>query len=268
MQKAGIAEVKLCADDRVLLVSRTGDRVEARAAGAQTPCGDVDLPTQDLIFENSDRARSGQRATASQRCVRSKSIRACFGARDKTGKKLVESGLDDIDAGGNHAWIITHVGTMYHRAMYNRGMQWKVYLSGEIHTDWRTRIEEGIRKQGLPVTLSSPVTDHAASDDCGVAILGEEAEGVWKDHKGAGVNAIRTRNQIREADVVVVRFGDKYRQWNAAFDAGFAAALGKTMITLHPPELTHALKEVDRAALAVAETPEQVVEILEYISRA
>jgi YtoQ family protein len=147
-------------------------------------------------------------------------------------------------------------------------MQWKVYLSGEIHTDRRTRIADGVRDQGLPVTLYSPITDHASSDDCGTSILGEEAEGVWKDHKGAGVNAIRTRNQISQADVVVVRFGDKYRQWNAAFDAGIASALGKTMITLHPPELTHALKEVNRAALAVAETPEQVVEILAYISRA
>jgi YtoQ family protein len=178
-------------------------------------------------------------------------------------QEIVESGFDNIDSSGIHAWIITLVGTMY-----NRAMQWKVYLSGEIHTDWRTRIAEGVRDRGLPVTLSAPVTDHAASDDCGVAILGEEAEGVWKDHKGAGVNAIRTRNQIGQADVVVVRFGDKYRQWNAAFDAGYAAAQGKTIITMHSPDLTHALKEVNRAALAVAETPEQDVEILAYISRA
>ncbi len=61
-----------------------------------------------------------------------------------------------------------------------------------------------------------------------------------------------------------MRFGEKYKQWNAAFDAGYAAALGKPLITLHDPELEHALKEVDRAAMAVAETPEQVVEILRY----
>ena len=69
---------------------------------------------------------------------------------------------------------------------------------------------------------------------------------------------------IEEADVVVVRFGEKYRQWNAAFDAGFAAALGKPMITLHDPDLTHPLKEVDGAALAVAQTPDQVVKLLTY----
>jgi YtoQ family protein len=141
---------------------------------------------------------------------------------------------------------------------------WNVYLSGEIHSDWRERIAEGATAAGLPVMLLAPVTDHAASDDVGVDILGPEAEGFWKDHKGAGVNAVRTQTLLRRADVVVVRFGDKYRQWNAAFEAGYAAALGKPLVTLHDPELTHALKEVDRAAMATASTPEQVVEILRY----
>jgi YtoQ family protein len=141
---------------------------------------------------------------------------------------------------------------------------WQVYLSGEIHTDWREQIEQGARDAGLPVRFTSPVTDHASSDDCGVAILGEEPDDFWKDHKGARVNAIRTRTLIGRADVVVVRFGDKYRQWNAAFDAGVAAALGKPLITLHDPALTHALKEVDGAALAVAQTPDQVVALLRY----
>lgn len=145
--------------------------------------------------------------------------------------------------------------------------EWTVYLSGEIHTDWRERIEEGARSARLPVEFLAPVTDHQSSDDCGVAILGEEDAPFWKDHKGAKVNAIRTRTMIDRADVVVVRFGDKYRQWNAAFDAGYAAALGTPLITLHDPSLTHALKEVDAAALAVAETPEQVVRILKYAIR-
>ena len=141
---------------------------------------------------------------------------------------------------------------------------WNVYLSGEIHSDWRERIEAGFREAGLPVSFSAPVTDHAASDDAGVGTLGEESVPFWRDHMGAGVNAIRTQTLIRDADVVVVRFGDKYRQWNAAFDAGYAAALGKPIITLHDADLEHALKEVDRAAMAVAEQPEQVVEILRY----
>ena len=142
-------------------------------------------------------------------------------------------------------------------------MTLKVYLSGEIHTDWRQEIMTGA--EGLDVTFSAPVTDHAASDDCGVAILGAEADKFWHDRKGAMVNAIRTRKGIADADVVVVRFGEKYRQWNAAFDAGYAAALGKSLIILQPEEYDHALKEVDAAALAVAREPRQVVEILRYV---
>ena len=142
---------------------------------------------------------------------------------------------------------------------------WRVYLSGEIHTDWRERIAAGVEAAGLPVTLLAPVTVHEDSDDCGAAILGEEDNPFWRDQKGSRVNAIRTRTLIERADVVVVRFGDKYKQWNAAFDAGYAAALGKSLIVLHGPDHQHALKEVDAAALAVAERPEQVVQILRYV---
>jgi len=138
-----------------------------------------------------------------------------------------------------------------------------IYLSGEIHTDWRDKIIQG--SQGLEVTFTGPVTDHAASDDCGVTILGAEPDKYWHDHKGAMVNAIRTRKGLSEADIVVVRFGDRYKQWNAAFDAGFAAALGKSLIILQPPEHDHALKKVDAAALAVARAPGQVVDIIRYV---
>ncbi|MDB4073237.1 YtoQ family protein [Ascidiaceihabitans sp.] len=138
-----------------------------------------------------------------------------------------------------------------------------VYLSGEIHTDWREQIIEGAAE--LAVSFSAPVTDHASSDDCGVAIMGAEADKFWHDNKGAKLNAIRTRKGIEEADVVVVRFGDKYKQWNAAFDAGYAAALGKSLIILHQDEHQHALKEVDAAALAVVKEPAQLVQILRYV---
>ncbi len=142
---------------------------------------------------------------------------------------------------------------------------WSVYLSGEIHTDWRHQIAEGIERAALPVRLTTPVTDHVESDDCGVNILGEESDPFWKDRKGAGINAIRTCTLIRKADVVVVRFGSKYRQWNAAFDAGFAAALGKPLVTLHDAELDHPLKEIDVAACATARDLDQVVKILRYV---
>ncbi|UWQ21419.1 YtoQ family protein [Jannaschia sp. W003] len=142
-------------------------------------------------------------------------------------------------------------------------MHLTVYLAGEIHSGWRAEIERAC--EGLPVRFTMPVTDHAASDDCGVAILGEEERQVWHDRLGAGINGIRTRKAIAEADVVVVRFGEKYRQWNAAFDAGQAAALGKSLVVQHPPEHGHALKEVCAAAAAVCETPAQVAAVLRYV---
>jgi len=142
-------------------------------------------------------------------------------------------------------------------------MTLKIYLSGEIHTNWRDEIIA--QAKGLNVSFSSPVTDHAASDDCGVAILGPEPNKFWHDNKGANLNAIRTRHGIANADIVVIRFGEKYKQWNAAFDAGYAAALGKSLIIMHGADHQHALKEVDAAALAVVEEPTQVVEILRYV---
>ncbi|WP_417454320.1 YtoQ family protein [Kiloniella sp.] len=146
-------------------------------------------------------------------------------------------------------------------------MSWKIYLSGEIHTNWREEIEQQVQELNLPVEISAPVTDHASSDDCGVAILGAEDDKFWHDHKGAKVNAIRTRTLIEKSDVVVVCFGEKYKQWNAAFDAGYASALGKPLITMHGPDHQHALKEVDAAALAVTRTPEEVVKVLKYVIR-
>ena len=142
-------------------------------------------------------------------------------------------------------------------------MSLTLYLSGEIHSDWHEQIISGTA--GIDVSFSGPVTDHAASDDCGVAILGAEPNKFWHDHKGAKINAIRTRKAIADADIVVVRFGDKYKQWNAAFDAGYASALGKSLIIMHGAEHQHALKEVDAAALAVVETPAEIVRILQYV---
>ncbi|MCH1469412.1 MAG: YtoQ family protein [Planktomarina sp.] len=139
----------------------------------------------------------------------------------------------------------------------------RIYLSGEIHTDWRDQIIAACGD--LNLSFDGPVTDHAASDDCGVQILGAEANKFWHDRKGAQLNAIRTRTGIEQADVVVVRFGEKYKQWNAAFDAGSAAALGKPLIVMHQDEHQHALKEVDAAALVVAQTPQQVAAVLRYV---
>lgn len=144
-------------------------------------------------------------------------------------------------------------------------MNLHVYLSGEIHSEWRREIMDACTADDLPITFLLPITEHALSDSIGTQALGEEADAFWADHKSAKINAIRIRTMIDKADVVVVKFGEEYRQWNAAFDAGYAFASGKSLITLHPPDLTHALKEVDAAALAVADSPQQVKAILAHI---
>ena len=140
-----------------------------------------------------------------------------------------------------------------------------IYLSGEIHSDWRQEIINLCNKENLEISFSSPITNHEASDNCGVQILGNEEKNFWKDNKGANINSIKTRKSIKDCDIVVVKFGEKYKQWNAAFDAGYAAALNKSIIVIHNDEHQHALKEVDAAAAAVAKDQHQVVRILKYI---
>ena len=146
-------------------------------------------------------------------------------------------------------------------------MKWTVYLSGEIHTDWRQQIIDGCQASELPVVFTSAVTDHDASDSAG-DLLGEEERNFWRDHKSSKVNAIRTKTLIKNCDIAVVRFGNKYKQWNAAFDAGVCAALDKPYITLHDEDIIHPLKEVDASAMAWATDPGQVVELLKYVTTA
>jgi len=146
-------------------------------------------------------------------------------------------------------------------------MNWIVYLSGEIHTDWRQQIMQGAESNRLPVIFTSAVTNHEASDAAGDG-LGAENDNFWRDHKSAKINGIRTKTLIEKCDIAVVRFGEKYKQWNAAFDAGYCAALGKPYVTLHDKQIIHPLKEVDASALAWAQTPEQVVEVLKYVTSA
>lgn len=144
-------------------------------------------------------------------------------------------------------------------------MDWTVYLSGEIHSDWRVEIMEGAKALNLPIEFLTPVTVHEASDDAG-DILGLEEKQFWKDHKSAKINAVRVKKGIEKADIVVIKFGEKYRQWNAAFDAGQAAALGIPYIVIHPEDFTHALKEVDAQAMATCSTNAQALHILKYVS--
>ena len=142
---------------------------------------------------------------------------------------------------------------------------WKLYLSGEIHTNWRDEIKSLCSKKNLSVIINSPNTNHDDSDDCGVKILGNEENKFWHDYKGASINSIRNTTLIKNADILIVKFGEKYRQWNAAFDAGTAKALEKPIITLHDENLNHALKEINQAAAASCRSVEEVVKILSYV---
>ena len=123
---------------------------------------------------------------------------------------------------------------------------------------------KGAESQNLDINFSNPNTDHDSSDHCGDAILGKEDSPFWKDHKASKINRIRTETHLRNADVVIVKFGEKYRQWNAAYEAGMASALQIPYIVIHPEEFTHALKEVDADAKAVCQNAEEALEILEY----
>ena len=142
-------------------------------------------------------------------------------------------------------------------------MQWNVYLAGEIHTDWRTQIIVESEGLGLPIFFTSAVTDHEASDSAG-DVLGKEVDQFWRDHKSSRVNGIRTRKLLEECDIAVIRFGDKYKQWNAAFEAGYAVALSKSLIVMHNDDNQHALKEIDAMAQAVTSNVDEVVKILNY----
>ncbi len=144
--------------------------------------------------------------------------------------------------------------------------EWKVFLSGEIHSDWRDQIIHAAEEMELPIEFLLPQTAHEISDQCGAVILGEEVSDFWLDHKSAKLNAIRQNPLLEECDIIVVRFGENYKQWNAAFEAGLAVAKGKSLLVLSEPQHNHALKEIHASALAVANQPMQIVNILKYVT--
>lgn len=140
-----------------------------------------------------------------------------------------------------------------------------VFLAGEIHTNWRDEIKNQVKNKKLPIVFFSPETNHSKSDDCGISILGPEDNKFWHDYKSASINAIKNNILIKKSDIIIVKFGDKYKQWNAAFDAGYAMGNDKVIISLHSNELDHALKEIDASSKAVCRNNDQVIKTLEYI---
>jgi YtoQ family protein len=140
-----------------------------------------------------------------------------------------------------------------------------IYLAGEIHGGWRAELRSLIEERGLPVHFVGPQEDHDRSDDVGEAILGEQPSARFRDLAGAGVNTLRTRVLLARADLVVAYFGDKYRQWNTAADAGAAVAAGLPLLLVRGPDLVHALKELDAMATFTVETLAQAAEAIAYI---
>lgn len=143
-------------------------------------------------------------------------------------------------------------------------MIWKIYLSGEIHTPWRDEIIGKSKINKLPVSFLTPELNHEKSDAAG-DFLAETSSNFWRDNQSAKVNSIRIKNNILSCDLAVIKFGDKYKQWNAAFEAGLCAAHGKPYITLHSSALIHPLKEVDGSAMAWAENEDQVIKLITFV---
>ncbi|WP_458109808.1 YtoQ family protein [Bacillus zhangzhouensis] len=144
-------------------------------------------------------------------------------------------------------------------------MQLIVYLAGEIHSQWRDEIKEKSQSLKLPVTFVGPMENHDRSDNIGEDILGEQPNAILKDDAASDLNNFRTEILLNKADVVIARFGEKYKQWNTAMDASSAIAKGKPLILIRPKELHHPLKELSNKANITVETVNQAIKAISYV---
>ncbi|MGP3738496.1 YtoQ family protein [Bacillus altitudinis] len=144
-------------------------------------------------------------------------------------------------------------------------MQLTVYLAGEIHSQWRDEIKEKSQSLKLPVTFVGPMENHERSDNIGEDILGGQPNAILKDDAASDLNNFRTELLLNKADVVIARFGKKYKQWNTAMDASSAIAKGKPLILIRPKELHHPLKELSNKANITVETVNQAIKALSYV---
>ncbi|MGG5179222.1 YtoQ family protein [Bacillus sp. MM09(2025)] len=144
-------------------------------------------------------------------------------------------------------------------------MQLTVYLAGEIHSQWRDEIKEKSQSLKLPVTFVGPMENHDRSDHIGEDILGEQPNAIFKDDAASDLNNFRTEILLNKADIVIARFGEKYKQWNTAMDASAAIAKGKPLILVRPKELHHPLKELSNKANITVETVNQAIKALSYV---
>lgn len=144
-------------------------------------------------------------------------------------------------------------------------MEFTVYLAGQIHDDWREKIQQLTVEKQLPYRFVSPQTKHDLSDAIGEKVLGEQPGKVFRDAAASDINNFRTQVLMQKADMVIALFGEEYRQWNTAMDAATAITLGKPTIIVRPDSLIHPLKELSNKANVTVETVEQAVQVLEYV---
>ncbi|KGX89159.1 YtoQ family protein [Pontibacillus litoralis] len=144
-------------------------------------------------------------------------------------------------------------------------MELMVYLAGEIHNDWRSEVIEKAEHRALPLTFVSPQTNHDRSDAIGEVILGEQPNPIYRDDTASSINNLRTEVWMNKADIVIAFFGEQYKQWNTAMDAGAAISKNKPTILIRPQSLHHPLKELSNKATVTVETIDQAIEILAYM---
>ncbi|TCP32031.1 YtoQ family protein [Scopulibacillus darangshiensis] len=144
-------------------------------------------------------------------------------------------------------------------------MKLMIYLAGQIHDSWREDLRNKAGEMKLNVDFSAPMENHDRSDQIGEEILGQQPNAVLKDEAASAINNLRTKVLLNKADLVIAKFGESYKQWNTAVDAGEAVAMGKPLILIRPEKLHHALKELSNKAQVVVETEEQALQTIKYI---
>ena len=142
-------------------------------------------------------------------------------------------------------------------------MRLTVYLAGEIHSTWRNELRNAAAH--LPIDFVSPMENHDQSDAIGEDILGTQATSALKDETASQFNNLRTRVLMSRADLVIAYFGEKFKQWNTAMDAGQALAQGKPLVLINDGASSHALKELSNRAQASVFSIDQAVQALAYI---
>ncbi|TCT19914.1 YtoQ family protein [Melghiribacillus thermohalophilus] len=146
-------------------------------------------------------------------------------------------------------------------------MEFTVYLAGQIHDNWREELKRKAKDKGLPLNFVGPQENHDQSDSIGEDILGKQPNQLYRDDTASSINNLRTQLLMEKSDLVIALFGDQYRQWNTAMDAGMAIAYQKPLIIIRPESLIHPLKELSNRANVTVETVDQALDAIAYIFR-